>query len=188
MIPADLQVRMLGEFSIRLCSAEISDSDNRSRKVWLLLAYMIYSRNRSICQSDLTRLLWGEEEGDSNLLNSLKTMFYRVRTTLNQLDSRAGHTLIVRRDGNYAWNRDIPFFFDVEKFDSLCKAGATQEDPDRKLDLYLQALSLYGGDFLSKLSAEPWVIPIADYFHNLYLQTVLETLSLLEKASRLGEA
>ena len=83
MIPADLQVRMLGEFSIKLRSAEISDSDNRSRKVWLLLAYMIYGRNRSICQADLTRLLWGEEECDPNLLNSLKTMFYRVRTTLN---------------------------------------------------------------------------------------------------------
>ena len=45
-----LQVRMFGNFSIRKGEQEINDNDNRSKKVWLLLAYMIYCRSRSITQ------------------------------------------------------------------------------------------------------------------------------------------
>ena len=33
-----LQVRMFGNFSIRKGEQEINDNDNRSKKVWLLLA------------------------------------------------------------------------------------------------------------------------------------------------------
>lgn len=184
----ELQVRMLGNFSIRNGQQEISDGDNRSRKVWLLLAYMIYCRNRPVSQEELVGLLWGEEEGSSNPLNALKTMFHRVRSMLDQLDASAGHTLIVRRGGNYAWNTDLPFRFDVDDFESLCRAGAAEADEEARLETLLQALELYQGDFLSKLSAEPWVVPISAYFHNLYTRTVLETLPLLESRDRTAEA
>ena len=115
-------------------------------------------------------------------------MFHRVRTMLNQLDASAGHTLIIRRDGSYAWNPDVEFFFDVEEFEALCRAGAAAAEEDVRLENYLQALDLYQGDFLTKLSSEPWVVPISAYFHNLYTQTVLETLPLLEAQDRLTTA
>lgn len=188
MDSAALQVHMLGKFSLQNGNQEINDGDNRSRKVWLLLAYMIYCRNRSISQDELTGLLWGEDESSSNPLNALKTMFHRVRTMLNQLDGTAGHVLIVRRSGSYAWNTEIPFSFDVDDFESLCKAGAAATEDAQRLEAYLQALSLYQGDFLPKLSSEPWVVPISAYFHNLYIQTVLETIPLLESSGRLTEA
>ena len=44
MCITSLKVNMLGGLSIQSGGAEINDSDNRSRKVWLLLAYMIYCR------------------------------------------------------------------------------------------------------------------------------------------------
>ncbi|MBU5626593.1 SARP family transcriptional regulator [Oscillibacter sp. MSJ-2] len=184
----DLRVCMLGEFSISNGADAINDSDNRSRKVWLLLAYMIYFRNRSISQDELIDLLWGEEESSSNPANALKTMFHRVRTMLNQLGGSVGHELIVRRQGDYAWNPDLTFAYDVDRFESLCKAGRTQEDPEQRLASYLQALELYGGDFLPKLATEPWVVPVNTYFHNLYTQTVHEVIPLLEEQGRLDEA
>lgn len=187
MDPIHIQVRMLGEFSVGMGSQEITDSDNRSRKVWLLLAYMIYCRNRSVTPEELVSLLWGDEESSSNPLNALKTMLHRVRSMLSQLGSNAGHTLIVRRDGNYAWNTQVPLSLDVDDFESLCKAGAAAGEEER-LDLYLKALDLYRGDFLTKLSSEPWVVPISAYFHNLYVQTVLDTVPMLEARGRLEEA
>lgn len=183
-----LQVRMLGEFSISQGDRKINDSDNRSRKVWLLLAYMIYCRQRTISQEELIALLWGDEERSSNPVNALKTMFHRVRTTLNQLDESAGHSLIIRRDGNYAWNPQVPFFFDVDEFETLCRRGAAAEDSDQRLACYLQALDLYQGDFLSKLSAEPWVVPISAYFHNLFVGAAQEALELLESKQRFDQA
>ena len=114
MEAADLQVRMLGGLSIRLNGREINDNDNRSRKIWLLMSYMIYCRTRPISQDELADLLWGDEERSSNPVNALKTMFHRVRSLLNQLDGAAGHNLIVRREGTYAWNQEIPFFLDTQ--------------------------------------------------------------------------
>ena len=183
-----LEVRMFGNFSVRKGDQEINDNDNRSRKVWLLLAYMIYCRSHSITQDELVGLLWNDTESSSNPLNALKTMFHRVRSSLNQLDSTAGHSLIIRRDGNYTWNPDVPFFFDVDEFERLCRAGSMAQDDAQRLDNYLQALALYRGDFLQKLSSEAWVIPISAYFHNLYIHTLLEALSLLEEREQMDQA
>lgn len=181
---SSLRVEMLGGITLKCGTREITDSDNRSRKVWLLLAYMIYCRNRSVSQTELVSLLWGDAEGSVNPANALKTMFHRVRTLLNQLDESAGRSLIVRRDGNYAWNCDIPFSLDAAEFEALCRAAAEIPDEEERLEKELQALSLYKGDFLPKLSTEPWVIPIAAYFHNLYLQVLLDALPLLEAQGR----
>lgn len=178
------QVRMFGTFSIRKGDQEINDSDNRSRKIWLLLAYMIYCRTRTISQSELLHLLWSDEEGSSNPLNALKTMFHRARASLNQLDGTAGHSLIIRRNGNYAWNTDIPFFYDVDEFEKQCRLGAATEEKEAKLAAYRKALELYQGDFLPKLSSEPWVVPITAYFHNLYIQVLLDTVPLLAEAGQ----
>ena len=188
MNESTLQVRMLGSFSIRKGDREINDNDNRSRKIWLLLAYMIYRRNHSIPQEELVNLLWSDDEGSSNPLNALKTMFHRVRASLNQLDDDSGHNLIIRRNGSYAWNTDAPFFLDVDEFEQLCRAGASEVNVEQRLAIYMQALALYRGDFLQKLSSEPWVIAIAVYFHNLYVQTLLETIPLLQSAARHEEA
>lgn len=182
-----LRVRMLGSFSIELGDKKVDDSGNRSRKVWLLMAYMIYYRNRPISQEELTGLLWGEEESSANPANALKTMFHRVRTMLDQLGDSAGHRLIVRQKGGYAWNSEDSIRFDLEEFDNLCRAGAAATE-DERLQRYLGAIELYQGDFLTKLSTEPWVVPIATYFHNLYTQAVQEVLRLLEARERREEA
>ncbi len=181
-----LQVRMLGGLSLRLGDQEINDSDNRSRKVWLLLAYMICCRTRPISQEEFIGLLWGEE-GSANPTNALKTIFHRLRTSLNQLDAAAGRTLILRKEGTYAWNTDVSFFFDVDQFESLCRAGTETEDEETQLRCCREALDLYQGDFLPKLSSEPWVLPISAYYHNLYIQTLLTVLPLLERRGHWDE-
>ena len=188
MASAPLEVRMLGTFSISFRGAEINDGDNRSRKVWLLLAYMIYCRNRPVAPEELVNLLWGDEERSTNPLNALKTMFHRVRTFLNQLDGSTGHEFIIRRDGSYAWNTNVALTLDIDEFDRLCQAGTRAETDAEKLDYWTQALALYRGDFLAKLSSEPWVVPIASYFHNLYVKTALQVIPMLEQNQRWQEA
>ncbi len=188
MEKAVLHVQMLGNFALQLGQQEINDCDNRSRKVWLLLAYMIYCRNCSVSQEELTNLLWNGDESSSNPINALKTMFHRARNMLNQLDNAAGHSLIVRREGNYAWNCDAPLVLDVDEFEANIRAGSAATDESERLAAYCKALSLYEGDFLQKLGSEAWVVPIAAYFHNLYLQTLSEVLPLLESRGRAEDA
>lgn len=182
-----LCIRMLGTFSIEWNGKQIDDSNNRAKKVWLLLAYIIYCRGRAVTQEELTGLLWGDDEESANPVNALKTMLHRGRTMLNQLGESAGHDLIIRQQGSYAWNGAVPVWLDVEEFERLSGEGACAPEEER-LDCCLQALALYQGDFLNKLSTEPWVLPIAAYFHNRYIRIVEEVLPLLEEQGRLSEA
>ena len=57
-----LQVQMLGQFTLRYGDRTISDSDDRSRRVWSLLAYMLYNHGRSFAQEELIRLLEQQRE------------------------------------------------------------------------------------------------------------------------------
>jgi len=188
MTPSALQVRMLGEFSIDTGTHSISSSDSRSRKIWLLLAYMICSRHHTVSQDELINQLWGEEDKSANPTNALKTMLHRLRTMLSQLDGFSGYDLIIRQNGSYAWNTDIPVSLDVDCFEQLCKDASAAQDEEQKLSLYLQALSLYQGSFLPRFSTELWVIPLATYYHNLYLQAIEFTLPILEAQNRMAEA
>lgn len=181
-----LYVQTLGSFSLRAGDVTISDSDNRTRKVWALLAYLLCYRGRVISQKKLIELLWGEDPSSTNPENALRITFHRVRSALNQLWPTAGHDLILRKDGGYTWNPDIPLVIDSEKFDSLCTAAYT--DQEQQLEAYLEAISLYHGDFLEKQSSDAWVIPVSTHFHNLYISTVMAAASLLSERSRHREA
>jgi len=183
-----LDIKMLGTFSVSQGEAAIDDSGNRSKKVWLLLAYMIYTRGRPVSNEELAALLWSEDDSSVNPLNALKTMFHRVRTSLDQLGDGMGHTLLLRSRGGYLWNDKLPLRLDIDEFESLCRRFADPNETEDRVSLALQAIDIYGGDFLAKLSSEPWVVPIAAYYHQLYLQTVLSLLPLLQEAQRYSEA
>lgn len=180
-----LNIQMLGEFTLSCGENQISDKENRSHKVWLLLAYLVYHRNRTVPQAELLKLLWGDAPTGNNPTGALKTTFHRVRTTLDRLWPSAGHQLILCRDGNYIWNSEIPVTLDVEGFDRLARMES--DDKQAQLQFLMQALKLYGGDFLCRLSSEPWVIPISTYFHNLYIQTLLEAIPMLMEDGRQAE-
>lgn len=187
-MPETVKITMLGSFCIRRGEGSVDDHSNRMRKVWLLLAYLIYSRNTLSTQESYLSLLRGakttEEIDDPS--GRLKALFYRVRTMLDGVYQDAGHELIIRKNGTYAWNTDIPMELDVEEFDRLCSAASKAEPPE-KTALLLQALSLYKGDFLPKLSSEPWVMPISAYYHQQYLDCAQQALSLLEEEKRFRE-
>ena len=172
-----VNVKMLGSFSIAYGDGVVTDQSNRMRKVWLLLAYLICNRKRVATQEKYISLLNGagvDESADPN--GKLKAMFYRARTMLNQVDEAAGHDWIIRKNGTYAWNENIPLVLDVEEFENICKAAANESNEDQRLALYKQAIDLYRGDFLSKLSMEPWVMPLSAYYHQMYLDAVEKAL------------
>ena len=180
-----LHIRMFGDFTLQAGEAQISDGDNRSRKVWLLLAYILCRRGRQVSRKELISLLWGDESSN-NPENALKTTFHRVRTLLDQLWPTAGHQLINWKDGGYSWNPDVPMTVDADEFDRLCQKDG--KDEEQWLKDAMDALALYQGDFLSNLSSETWIIPVTTYYHNLYIQTILDVVPLLSARERHQEA
>ena len=183
-----ISVQMLGGFSIQWNGQKIDDQSNRMRKVWLLLAYLIYHRNSTLTQSHFLQLLQSKGDDHIDPNGNLKALFYRARTLLNQLDPSAGHDLILHKSGNYSWNTEIPLELDVEVFEQLYREGTAASDSAKKLELYLQATDLYSGDFLPKLASDAWAMPISAYYHRIYLETAENALALLMETHRWADA
>ena len=181
-----LYVTMFGDFSIARGDARIDDSSNRMRKVWLLLAYLIYNRRSRATQETFLSLLESTGESDDPA-GRLKALLYRIRSQLDKLGDGVGHDLILRKEGSYGWNNDILLILDVEEFDRLYTEAAARTG-EEQLILARKALALYRGDFLSKLSMESWVMPIHAYYHQRYLELALQTLATLRDSSRWQEA
>ena len=179
-----LQVQMLGQFTLRYGDRTISDSDDRSRRVWSLLAYMLYNHGRSFAQEELIHLYWSNSEKSADPGNALKSIFHRIRTALDKLQPGLGRLLIRRKAGRYFWNNAMPLSLDIEHFHAAEAAG----DDDVRLAEYQAALALYAGDPLPRVTDEIWTIPIVAYYHSLYTRAAAGAIELLEKQERTAEA
>ena len=183
-----LQVQMLGQFTLRYGDRTISDSDDRSRRVWSLLAYMLYNHGRSFAQEELIRLYWSNGEKSADPGNALKSIFHRIRTALDKLQPGLGRLLIRRKAGRYFWNNAMPLSLDIEDFEAHFHAAEAAGDDDVRLAEYQAALALYAGDPLPRMTDEIWTIPIVAYYHSLYTRAAAGAIELLEKQERTVEA
>lgn len=183
-----LQVQMLGQFTLRYSDRTISDSDDRSRRVWSLLAYMLYNHGRSFAQEELIRLYWSNSEKSADPGNALKSIFHRIRTALDKLQPGLGRLLIRRKAGRYFWNNVMPLSLDIEDFEAHFHAAEAAGDDDVRLAEYQAALALYAGDPLPRMTDEIWTIPIVAYYHSLYTRAAAGAIELLEKQERTAEA
>ena len=83
------------------------------------------------------------------------------------------------------WNPEVSISVDVDEFDKLCSVISSGKEPDRR---EYEALRLYKGDYLAKMSAEVWVIPISAYYHNCYLKCLMKLLPQLLEQENYSEA
>ena len=181
-----IHIRMLGSFTLQAGNQTISDENNRSRKVWALLAYLVCHRGTAVSQKKLIELLWGDDPASNTPENTLRITLHRLRSQLDQLWSGAGKDLIVHKSSGYSWNEQAEVTLDSDRFEELVQ----QKDcpPETRLHLCLDALQLYRGDFLERQSSESWVIPITTHFHNLFVMVTLEAAELLCQQQRYDEA
>lgn len=177
----ELRISMLGQFELQVDDVVINDGINRSRKMWNLLAYIVSHRDKLISQQEFINALWGDESGQ-NPVNALKTLLYRIRLLLTPLEKKYSAEFILSQRGSYSWNNAINCKVDVDKFEILCRRAADERlDEIKRISLYREAMDIYRGDFLPKLSMEFWVIPLSVHYHSLYLTAVKRFVDLLDR-------
>ena len=181
-----INICMLGEFTLQAGENIIRESGTRSRRIFGLLSFLICHRGQSVSQYRLIEVLWEDHTQITNPENTLRILLHRTRSLLDQLYEGAGRECILRKDGSYCWNPDIPVTVDFERFEKLCQSG--NRPPEDRLGDLLEALRLYQGEFLARQSSDSWVIPICTHFQNLFLHTSQEAARLLYQNQRYEEA
>lgn len=178
---------MLGSLSLELNGQQISDRNNRSHKMWALLAYLIYHHDKKVSQAEIFSTVWNDEEKTDNPANVLKVMLHRTRSLLNDLDSNLGKQWIISEKGVYHLNPDITFSLDIIDFEKEIQLGRGETNTEKKLQHYQNAIALYKGDFLEKFVGDSWIVPISSYYHELYIEVLEEMLQLYEKAEQYNQ-
>lgn len=179
-----IKIRLLGEFSIEVNGKIISAEMNRSKKMWQMLQYLIVYRDRKITGQELIELLWPDEQVEKPAY-ALKTLSYRVRKVLEQLEIPYAKDLIQATDGSYAWNTQYPCQIDMDDFEKICRQA---EEPTislkEKMELWEEALQIYRGEYFICSGIEHWMMHLQTYYYNLWMNAVSSLMHELKKQER----
>jgi DNA-binding SARP family transcriptional activator len=181
------EVNMMGEFSITINGNQLTNLTGRTKRVWLLIQYLIANRNKEISTQMLIKVLW-EKNKCGDPLNSLKNLIYRARELLKEISKDQRSEFIEYSRNTYKWNNKYDCIVDTEQFVALWKLlkDSSQSDETR-IQLGKEAIALYRGGFLPKSSYSTWAASSADYFSTLYNDCVLNTSSLLVESKCFDE-
>ena len=91
-----LRINMLGEFSLTYDDNVIDDNGSRSKKLWMLLEYLLVFRGREVTQNEIIDLLWPDEDV-TNPANTLKVLIHRIRQMLDQIGLDSKRLIVSRR-------------------------------------------------------------------------------------------
>ena len=176
------QVTMLGGFSMSVDGKTITDTMNRTHKLWNILSYIVFHRHRKVSQIEFVEQFWPEENRAAPI-NALKTQLYRIRTMLKPLFGDDFQPILSHR-GGYQWNPAIETNVDVDQIEMLLERIHRPDTSVAKREALLkQVIELYRGDFLPKLAHSLWVSKISDQYHKLFLEAVTEYVEILENQS-----
>lgn len=175
-----LHIRMLGSMELEKNGMIISDKDNRSRKMWLLLAYLIFFRAKKFSQQELFSVLWTDDEKTGNPAGVFKALLHRTRSLLNELEPDFGKQCILCEKGEYFFNPTIPIQLDIEEFEKKADLIKSCNSVHECTNILKEQLSLYHGNFLERFDSETWILSASTYFRNLFLKGIHELLDIYE--------
>lgn len=182
-----IEVKMLGEFSITINGNQLTNLTGRTKRVWLLIQYLIANRFKDITTDMLQEVLWKEGEcGDP--LNALKNLIYRAREILKKISHCQHAEFIEFVGGRYQWNNNYPCTVDSEQLVKYWKMVKDSSLPDAKRVRSCSAvLSIYRGGFLPKSSYCTWVVLTAREYETRYIDCIMNGCGLLIKMNLYDE-
>lgn len=171
-------IQTFGEFAITINGNTLTNLKGRTKRVWMLIQYLVAQRFHPVPLDRLVRDIWdGRECGDPE--NALKNLVYRARALLRDL-SGSQSQFIVFLNGTYTWNNQYACSVDSERFLHCTeKAFSEKVSPDKRIRWYKRAIRLYTGDFLPKSAYSTWVILKNARYAELYNRCVRELCGLL---------
>ncbi|MGX8710580.1 MAG: BTAD domain-containing putative transcriptional regulator [bacterium] len=182
-----IQIKMLGEFSITINGNQLTNLKGRTKRVWMLIQYLIANRHKENSTEKLVEVLWPDNQCNDPL-NALKNLVYRARELLKGLSGNDKAEYIQYIHNTYSWNNSYSCLIDTEQFTEFYRRGSdVSKTQEERVEAFKDALQLYCGEFLPKSAYSNWVISASAYYANLYNQCVLRSCGLLIDLRRFDE-
>ncbi len=153
----------------------------KSKKALTLFKYLSSHPGKRIPKDSIIELLWSDSCPERSTHN-LHTTIYNLRRSLFPTAKKGtDQSVICYNNGLYWFNAPDGYHTDLEEFESLAHKSIQlkQSDPKVALDLSLQALRLYRGDFLEEDMYEDWAESIRNNFRERFVDLIIRTAELL---------
>lgn len=177
MTQPKIQITLLGKFEIALDGRPVLAGMVQSRKIQLLVQYLLLQYGRPATHAELTAALWGNA-GDADM--SLRAVLHRFRTMAAKEDPVLENCILTGR-GAYVWNTALDCEVDIFTIRNLAEEAEGENDPAARAELYRRIISLYTGRLLPDSAGEPWVERERVWLHNLYKDTLFALMELCKE-------
>ncbi len=178
----DLRVLALGQSKVYRDERLLSTADWTYAKPREMLFFLLSHPPRT--KEQIGVMLW-PDASPNQLRAALHPALYHLRRTLG--DRRR----VVTRQDSYSFNRDIPYYFDVDEFESLVTQARryAEKAPNQAIADLKAAVALYQGDFLADMTVtSEWALIRREELRQTFLEALLLLGRLLLEAQRYTEA
>ncbi|MFO7951931.1 MAG: BTAD domain-containing putative transcriptional regulator [Bacillota bacterium] len=177
-----ISIHTFGKFYIQDGAEIISNKQARSRKMWEIFKFLLSHPGKAFFPEVILDKIWPENDyADPNLV--LRAQIYRLRQVLGDAHSNPNLAAnIVYSQGCYGWENRTDYWLDTNEFTAIADEAQplVAGDPDRAIDLYMKAVSLYKGEYLPEISFSEWLEPLRATYHETYLNYLLILIELLK--------
>lgn len=173
--PWDIDIRVLGTFSVSCAGKPLAQSSKGSRRTLDTLKAITAYGGRDVAIDHLTAALWPDADGDT-AKGAFDVAIHRLRKLLGNAEAI--------QVGNGKVSLDTRLCgVDLWVFQAACQAvldmAATAEpDADTLLASTIDMLTRYQGDFLADEPEQPWLLPMRE---RLRAQSVRAALAAGER-------
>ena len=174
-----LQVRMLGGLSVSWEGVPLIDGRQSGSQFCLLLEAVLYHHKKGVDRATLKDMLFEERDVD-DVQHAIRNVIYNARKRLKSAGLPDVSYIDVRK-GIYYWTDEVPVDLDTDKLEDLYEEASRTEDHDRRLELLMEACSVYRGGFLEQLSSAPWVVAEAHRLRVIFQSAVNDAAALLRE-------
>jgi two-component SAPR family response regulator len=160
---------------------ELTFSDWKYTQVREMFFYLLCHVPRTKEQIGL--VLW-PDASQAQLRSNFRVAMYHLRQALGRSD------WILFENEQYAFNRALPYWFDVEAFESnLVEARRFQaNDPGQAISPMEKAVQLYRGEFLEGYTSGGWQFQRRQELEREYLNALMTLGQLYFAQTRYGQA
>lgn len=138
-----------------------------------LLCYFLLEPRRPRTNEQIAEALWPDKD-----FVRAQQAFHTARHRLH--DFAGEEVILVMKRGHYLLNPNLPTWFDVAEFESLCIRAESVRNPLLCMKMLQSAVDLYRGDFLEK-NYKDWSAPIRTRLCRKYIGAMLKLGQLCEK-------
>ena len=175
-----LNVRMFGGFALAWEGRAVTGNTKSGESQFAyLLQLVLHYREKGVSRELLERVLYGERDID-DIHHATRSVVYNANRKLKAMGLPDAHC-IQQRKGVCYWTDAVPIQEDAAEFEQLYMLAGDTEDPDRRLEIYLEACRCYKGEFLPAQTGVLWVAREARRYRELFCSCVEAAANLLKE-------